>query len=68
MFINFYYEEVDKQTVKLICKYRRKRVCTKNKLVKKNITEQELKALPKYFRECFKRYMIMAKQMEYKSN
>lgn len=67
-FINFYYEEFNKQTVKLICKYRQKRICTKNKLVKKNITEQELKNLPKYFQECYKRYKLMAKQNDYKNN
>ena len=69
MFIDFYYNEIDKQTVKLICKYKReKRVYTMSKLVKKRITEQELQNLPKYFQECFKRYKIMAKQNEYKSN
>ncbi len=69
-FFNYFYEEVNNNQVKLICKYRniKKRICSIDKFVNKNITKKELKNLPKYMQECFKRYKIMAKQIEYKSN
>ncbi len=69
MDFDFYYKNINENNVILIGKYKRDNKLQTYKItINKNITSDDLTKLPKYFQECYKRYVIAAKQVEYANN
>ena len=76
IFSMYYFYEESSGKIKLIIKYSKEGIytrknsnrlksLTKELLIDKNIKENEVKKLPKYFQECYRRYVELIKQKNY---
>lgn len=69
MDLDLYYKDINENNIMLIGKHKKNNKLQTYKItISKNITSDDLTKLPKYFQECYKRYVIADKQVEYINN
>ena len=69
MDLDLYYKDIDENNIMLIGKHKRNNTLQTYKIIiSKNIASDDLTKLPKYFQECYKRYVIADKQVKYTNN